>query len=182
MDEGEDGYSREGGSCNGCVISVSCPGPDEDLIHGTSVLYYISPTTILLDMKLLKLPNYLFVFLIAFLFMACSGNTESTRMDKQLRHIVLFKFKETTTPAQIREIEDAFAALPAKIPEIKGFEWGLNNSPETFDKGFTHGYILTFDSEEDRAAYLPHPDHQAFGELVGPQLEDLHVIDFWTQP
>ena len=133
-------------------------------------------------MKLLRFSSYLFIILIASLITACSGNTESASMDKQLRHIVLFKFKETTTPAQIKEIEDAFAALPAKIREIKGFEWGLNNSPETFDKGFTHGYILTFDSEEDRAIYLPHPDHQAFGELVGPQLEDLHVIDFWNQP
>lgn len=99
---------------------------------------------------------------------------------KQLRHVVLFKFKETATDADIQQVEEAFAALPAKIPQIKAFEWGTNNSPEGLDKGFTHCFFLSFDSEEDRAIYLPHPDHKAFGELLGPHLEDVTVVDYWT--
>ena len=74
----------------------------------------------------------------------------------------------------------AFAQLPQKIDEIKGFEWGLNNSPENLNKGFTHGFLLTFDSEEGRDIYLPHPDHKAFGEIVDPILEDVFVLDYWT--
>jgi hypothetical protein len=93
---------------------------------------------------------------------------------------VLFKFKEGTTPEQITEVEEAFAGLPAKIPEISGFEWGTNNSPEGLDKGFTHCFFLSFNSEEDRATYLPHPDHAAFGEVLKPYLEDVLVIDYWT--
>lgn len=99
---------------------------------------------------------------------------------KQLRHIVLFKFKEEVTKTQIEEVEDAFAELPLKIKEIKGFEWGLNNSPENLNKGFTHGFLLTFDSEKGRDIYLPHPDHKAFGEIVDPILEDVFVLDYWT--
>lgn len=99
---------------------------------------------------------------------------------KQLRHIVLFKFKEEATKAQIKNVEEAFAELPLKIKEIKEFEWGLNNSPENLDKGFTHGFLLTFDSEAGRDIYLPHPDHKAFGEIVGPLLEDVFVLDYWT--
>lgn len=99
---------------------------------------------------------------------------------RQLRHVVLFKFKETATPEDIKSVEDAFAALPAKISEIKGFEFGTNNSPEGLDKGFTHCFLLTFDSEEDRAIYLPHPDHKKFGEALGPHLEDVLVVDYWT--
>jgi len=109
---------------------------------------------------------------------AAAETTETNK--KQLRHVVLFKFKETATAADIKSVEDAFSALPAKIPQIKGYEWGLNNSPENLNKGLTHCFLLTFDSEEDRAIYLPHPDHKAFGEVLGPHLEDVLVVDYWT--
>lgn len=99
---------------------------------------------------------------------------------KQLRHVVLFKFKESATEADIQSVEAAFSALPGKIPEISGYEWGTNNSPEGLDKGFTHCFFLSFDSEEDRAVYLPHPDHKAFGDVLKPHLEDVLVLDYWT--
>ncbi|MDH5381787.1 MAG: Dabb family protein [Cyclobacteriaceae bacterium] len=99
---------------------------------------------------------------------------------KQLRHVVMFKFKDTSTEADVKSVEEAFAALPSKIPQIKGYEWGTNNSPEGLNKGLTHCFFLTFDSEEGRAAYLPHPDHKAFGEVLGPHLEDVLVLDYWT--
>ncbi|WP_194775121.1 Dabb family protein [Pararhodonellum marinum] len=97
-----------------------------------------------------------------------------------LRHVVLFSFKEGTTQAEVKEVEDAFKALPKKIPQIKGFEWGTNNSPEGLDKGFTHCFFLTFESEADRYVYLPHPDHKAFGEVLKPYLKDVLVVDYWT--
>ena len=98
-----------------------------------------------------------------------------------LRHVVLFKFKEGADQAAINKAEKAFAGLKNKIPEIQGFEWGLNNSPEGLDKGFTHCYFLTFKSEEDRAVYLPHPDHKAFGGLLKDILEDVLVVDYWAK-
>lgn len=108
--------------------------------------------------------------------------TEITmKQDSVLRHVVLFKFKAGTSPEKINEIEAAFAALPAKIPEIASYEWGLNNSPEGLNKGLTHAFLLTFKSEADRAIYLPHPDHKAFGELLSPHLEDVTVVDYWSR-
>tara|TARA_R110002167_G_scaffold11308_15_gene50165 strand:+ start:2612 stop:2929 length:318 start_codon:yes stop_codon:yes gene_type:complete len=103
------------------------------------------------------------------------------QQDSVLRHVVLFKFKEGTSPDQIAKIEKAFGALPSKISQIVGYEWGLNNSPEGLDKGFTHCFFLTFESEEDRAIYLPHPDHKAFGALLGSSLDDVLVIDYWSK-
>lgn len=100
---------------------------------------------------------------------------------KSLRHVVNFKFKATATEPQIKEIVDAFRDLKTKIPEIKSFEWGTNNSPEKLNKGLTHCFVLSFDSEDDRAKYLPHPDHKAFGAKLGPILEDVMVIDYWAQ-
>ena len=98
-----------------------------------------------------------------------------------LRHVVLFKFKQETPPDTVRKIEEAFNTLPGEIPEIRGYEWGINNSPEGADKGFTHCYLLTFSSEEDRAVYLPHPKHKAFGALLSSWLEDVLVVDYWVR-
>ena len=106
--------------------------------------------------------------------------TEPTETKKMLRHVVLFKFKDSSTPAQVKEVEDAFLALPSKIKEIKSLEWGTNNSPENLAQGFTHCFFVTFNSEEDRAVYLPHPDHKAFGATLGPHLDKVLVIDYWT--
>ncbi len=98
-----------------------------------------------------------------------------------LRHVVAFKFKEKTSDAQIKELVKAFRGLKKKIPQIAAFETGTNNSPENLNKGHTHAFILTFKSEEDRDAYLVHPDHKEFGKLVGPIVDDVFVIDFWAK-
>lgn len=105
----------------------------------------------------------------------------SMRSDSLLRHVVLFKFKEGTPDAKISEIAGAFSALPGKIPEVHAYEWGTNNSPENLAKGFTHCFFVTFESEADRAIYLPHPEHFNFVELLKPHLEDVLVVDYWAK-
>ena len=97
------------------------------------------------------------------------------------RHVVMFKFKETSTKEDIQKVEEAFRALPSKIKAIKSLEWGTNNSPEGLDNGFTHVFFLSFASEEDRAIYLPHPDHKAFGKVLGPHLDKVMVLDYWAE-
>lgn len=96
----------------------------------------------------------------------------------KVRHVVLFKFKDGTAPEQIKAIEDAFRALPSKIPQIVGYEWGTNNSPEGKSDGFTHCFFLTFNTTQDRDVYLPHPDHKAFGKVLRPHLDKVLVIDY----
>jgi len=100
---------------------------------------------------------------------------------KMLRHVVLFKFKDSSSPAQVKEVEDAFRKLPSQIKEIKSLEWGTNNSPENLAQGFTHAFFVTFESEAAREVYLPHPAHKAFGKVLGPHLDKVLVIDYWTQ-
>lgn len=100
---------------------------------------------------------------------------------RQLRHVVLFSFKAGSSEADIKKVEDAFRALPSKIAEIKGFEWGTNNSPEGLSQGFTHCFFLTFDSEKDREIYLPHPAHKAFGAVLKPHLDKVLVLDYWSE-
>ncbi len=95
-----------------------------------------------------------------------------------IRHVVLFKFKDDATPAQIDKINAAFVALKSQIKEVAAFEWGTNISPEGLNQGLTHAYVATFNNAADRDAYLVHPAHKAFVELLKPSLDKATVIDF----
>ena len=127
----------------------------------------------------MKRAALLLSFIIAGLMQLSAQNNKTPQ--KLLRHVVLFSFKAGSTPEQIKTVTDAFAALPKKIKEIKSFEWGTNNSPEGLDNGFTHLFFVTFKSEEDRAIYLPHPDHKAFVEVLMPHLDKVMVLDYWAK-
>jgi len=109
------------------------------------------------------------------------GNKVAEPLDQELKHAVFFRFKDGASETDIQKVESAFAALPSKIDTIKRFEWGTNNSPERHAAGFTHCFMVSFDSEEGRAAYLPHPAHVAFVEVLKPILDAPRVLDFWVQ-
>ncbi len=106
------------------------------------------------------------------------GKAGDSKIDQELKHAVFFKFKDDAPAEDIKKVEDAFAALPGKIDQIKAFEWGKNNSPEKHDDGFTHCFMVTFDSDEGRQVYLPHADHKAFVEVLKPVLDKVRVLDF----
>ena len=114
------------------------------------------------------------------LFTGMTTEAADKKKAKQLRHFVCFKYKAEASKEQIAEVEKAFTTLEKKINEIKGFEKGMNNSPEGLNKGFKHCYLITFNSEKDRDVYLVHPAHKKFVELVGPVLEDVFVVDYWA--
>ena len=109
------------------------------------------------------------------------GDADAPALPQALKHAVFFKFKDDAEPAAVRSVEEAFTALPSKVNSIKAFEWGKNNSPEKHDDDFTHCFMVTFDSEEGRQEYLPHPDHTAFVELLKPVLDKVRVLDFWAE-
>jgi len=96
----------------------------------------------------------------------------------EVRHVVLFKFKDTATPEQIAVIEDAFRALGRKIPQIVDLEWGTDMSVENLTEGYTHCFLVTFKTAQDRDIYLPHPEHKAFGAKLKPILDKVLVIDY----
>ena len=106
------------------------------------------------------------------------GTPTKEKLENELKHLVFFKFKDDAPEEGVKAVVDAFAALPSKIETIKAFEWGTNNSPEKHDAGFTHAFVVTFDGEEGRAAYLSHPAHTAFVEVLKPVLDKVRVIDF----
>jgi len=102
--------------------------------------------------------------------------------DSVLRHNVYFSFKETSSPEDIKSVVDAFRNLQNEIDGIEAFEYGVNSSPEGLNQGLTHAFVLTFYSDAARDAYLPHPAHKAFGDILGPHLDKVTVVDYWTRP
>lgn len=124
------------------------------------------------------------IILLTFCFVFIAGTYSSfaqTSNMKVLRHVVMFKFKDGTSDADIKKIVDAFAELPKKIPTIKAYEWGTNNSPEKLNDGLTHCFFVTFSSEKDRDNYLVDPAHKAFVEVLKPHLDKPLVLDYWAQ-
>ncbi len=108
-------------------------------------------------------------------------NTIEMQPDSVLRHTVFFSFKESSSAEDVQSIVDAFRNLQNEIDGIQSFEWGTNSSPEGLNQGLTHAFTLTFHSDGDRDAYLPHPAHKRFGELLGPHLDKVMVVDYWAR-
>lgn len=98
----------------------------------------------------------------------------------QLRHVVLFTFKATSSKEDVAKVTRTFNDLYGKVPEVKNMEWGLNMSPEHLDQGFTHCFVLTFSSEKDLASYQVHPAHKAFQEVLKPHMDKVFVVDYFV--
>jgi hypothetical protein len=113
-------------------------------------------------------------------FVASSFVMHMQNASETVRHVVVFKYKEDAPQSKIKQVNDSFRDLQTKIPGIVDFEYGINNSPEGKDQGFSHVYLLTFESAEARDNYLPHPEHKKFGQLLGSLdiLEDVFVVDY----
>ncbi len=99
-----------------------------------------------------------------------------------IRHIVLIKFKPELEAAQIEEKLQAVVALKGKIGGILSITAGENNSPESLEKGFRHGFVVDFTDGAVRDAYLPHPEHAKVGkslvEAAEGGIEGILVFDY----
>lgn len=79
-------------------------------------------------------------------------------------HIVLVKFEETTTEAQLQEVVRRFKALQNHLEGLIDIQAGLNFS----DKNQGYQVVLTtrFENQAALEAYGPHPQHQAVAAYI----------------
>jgi len=103
------------------------------------------------------------------------------RDGKVLKHVVNLKYKADATQQQVDEAVKTFVNLKNEIPEIVSIEWGLNDSSEGHSKGFTYSFTLTFSDEHGREIYMFHKAHLDLVSNVGPIIEDVLVMDYWTE-
>ena len=106
--------------------------------------------------------------------------TENDSKKVLLRHLVLFKFNEGIDISILQEIEKRFALLKHEITLVKDLEWGTNISKEGLSNGFTHCFMLSFEDEKDRDAYIIHPKHQMFVAFIKEYLDKACVVDYWA--
>ncbi len=123
----------------------------------------------------------LFLFFAFFIVGITASAQQNIDNKSLLRHVVIFKFKDSSSPADVKKVAEAFANLYGKVPQIKSFEWGINNSPEKFNEGFTHCFVLTFSAEKDLADYQLHPAHIEFQKILKPHMEKVFVVDYWVK-
>lgn len=124
------------------------------------------------------------ILFLFFAFFTLTVNADAQQNDAGkllLRHVVLFKFKDGSSAADVQKVAEAFAGLYGKVPQVKSFEWGINNSPEKFNEGFTHCFILTFSAEKDLADYQLHHAHIEFQRILKPHMEKVFVVDYWVK-
>jgi hypothetical protein len=92
-----------------------------------------------------------------------------------IKHVVLAKMKPEVTASQIAELKKNLAALPAIIPEIKGYDFGEDVRPE---KTLDFALVSTFEDMAAVKRYLVHPDHMIVGKYIRSLCESLQIIDF----
>ena len=123
-----------------------------------------------------------FLLLVLGIFGSLVLMSPASAAEKVLCHVVLYKFKDDLPAAQLQEVIDAFAGLPKKVDTIIGFEHGTNVSKEGKSEGFTHVFVVTFKNEADLAAYLVHPAHEAYVNVVKGRRDKVIVFDYWAEP
>ncbi len=93
-----------------------------------------------------------------------------------VKHVVLFKFKKTTSPEKIDEIFAALGNLPGRIQGLLDFSGGPYSGPEGRNRGFTHGMVMTFRDASCRDLYLPDPAHRRVVDLLSPELDGSDAV------
>jgi len=95
-----------------------------------------------------------------------------------VQHMVLVRFKPDTTEELITDLYRQLAELKSLIPGIEDFSGGPYASPEGLNAGFTHGFLVTFESPQARDVYLPHPEHERVKEAILPHVDAVIAFDF----
>ena len=129
------------------------------------------------SINLTKMKKLLFILTLSF-FSFHQLQAQTTK--KELKHVVLFTFKASSSKASVDSVVKAFNHLYGTVPQLKNMEWGLNMSPEHLDQGFTHCFSLTFSNEKDLADYQLHPAHKAFQTILKPHMEKVFVVDYFV--
>jgi len=93
-----------------------------------------------------------------------------------IQHIVFFKFKTSTTDAQIDAIADGLSGLPDKIDEIRGFVFGRDVIRS--ERSYDFGLVSSFDDLAALDRYQVHPEHQKVVTLVKEAAESVVAVDF----
>jgi hypothetical protein len=90
----------------------------------------------------------------------------------RVKHVALVRFKKEMPPGKLKEIFAAVGRLRDTIPGLLDYSGGPYSSPEGLNQGFDHGFVMTFEDEASRNAYLTHPSHEVVKDMIIPWLDN----------
>ena len=95
---------------------------------------------------------------------------------RNIRHIVLFRFKAETSQSDREAFLDMLRALPSKISEIKSFEAGFDlvRAPRSFDLAL----MATYDDLAALDRYAKHEHHLPVIERSKEICEQIVAADY----
>lgn len=93
-----------------------------------------------------------------------------------VNHVVMFKFKSTTPPAERQAYVAELRSLGKKISEVRRLDVGENivASPRAYDVVL----IASFDDREALDRYARHPEHQPVLQRTAQVCENVAVVDY----
>jgi hypothetical protein len=94
-----------------------------------------------------------------------------------IKHIVLFKYKTDSTPAQQKAMVDGLTALPGLIPDIRRFEV-VPTMPGRPARLYHAALFSEFDSVGALEAYTANPHHQRVVALIEVACEIRAAFDY----
>lgn len=83
-----------------------------------------------------------------------------------ITHVVLLRLRANLSTKDVDRVFAELARLLDKIPGLSSFAGGPYSSPEGLNRGYTHGFVMTFRDERSRDGYLSHPEHEKVKEMV----------------
>lgn len=94
-----------------------------------------------------------------------------------IRHVAVFRFKDTITEAYVDQIDETLATLPSIIPEIISFSSGRNAG--VTEGAWDYAVVSDFASAEDYLTYATNPQHvDMVRNLVGPYVAQTSRTQF----
>jgi hypothetical protein len=93
-----------------------------------------------------------------------------------VNHVVMFKFKTTTAPAERRAYIETLRSLGTKISEVRRLDVGENiaASPRAYDVVLIAG----FDDRQALDRYARHPEHQPVLQRTSEICENVALVDY----
>jgi hypothetical protein len=95
-----------------------------------------------------------------------------------VKHVVLFRVREGTPEEDVTRVLADLGGLVGAIPGLLDCSGGANNSPEGRAQGYTHGFVMTFDSVAARDGYVPHPEHRRASAGLRAFADGVLVFDY----
>ncbi len=95
-----------------------------------------------------------------------------------LRHVVMMKFSDQATDADITAIVDGLEALPGIVPEIRNYSVGRD--AELVEGNYQLVVVADFDDADGFAGYNSNADHVAvITERIRPFVELRSAVQYY---